>query len=233
MIAVIADIHGNYPALRAVMQAIEAAGVSTVYSLGDVAGYYSSINECVDLLRSKGVTHLYGNHEDYLLTGSRCERLEEANVCIDYQRSVITAENMEWLRCAPRRVDFDAVSMVHGGWHDNLDEYMLDIPNDYFDNIEAKFFFSGHTHRQKKVELKCGYYYNPGSVGQPRDGDPRSAFALFDGSKVFLERVAYDIDETAAAMAECGFGNQYFDNLYSGSRIGTPKGRGFDKDGER
>ncbi|MFW9882206.1 MAG: metallophosphoesterase family protein, partial [Candidatus Thorarchaeota archaeon] len=72
MIAIIADIHGNYPALKAVIEDIEKYNIDTIYSLGDVAGYYCMINECINLLRVKNVINIFGNHDLYIVNNKDC-----------------------------------------------------------------------------------------------------------------------------------------------------------------
>lgn len=221
MIAIISDIHGNYPALKAVLDEIEKIDCESVISLGDVAGYYCQINECIDLLRQKNIPNIMGNHDYYMVHEQPCPRSKSANDLLNYQRTQITLDNLNWLANSVRKIEFNKASFVHGGWRDPLDEYLLTISEDYFKNENAAFFFSGHTHLQtlKLFDKIC--YCNPGSVGQPRDKDPRAAFALFDGEKVHLKRVDYDIDQIALAMRNCGFDHYYYEGLYSGLRIGA------------
>lgn len=220
MIAIISDIHGNYPALQAVLADIDGRGCDQVISLGDVAGYYCLINECIETLRNRGITNLLGNHDNYLTTGESCPRSHSANRCLEYQRKVISQENLAFLRQSPTDLKLGDIRLVHGGWRDPLDEYLLRIERSYFEGLSGRFFFSGHTHVQALVSLGEKTYCNPGSVGQPRDGNPRAAYALFDGEDVTLVRVAYDVDAIAMAMRNAGFSERLYDNLYSGTRIG-------------
>lgn len=220
MIAVISDVHGNYPALQAVIAEIEKVGCDKIISLGDVAGYYCQINECIELLRKKNIQNIMGNHDYYMVYNQQCPRSNSANKLLDYQRGLITPENLLWLGGSVSRLDFGATSYVHGGWRDPLDEYLLNLTEEYFKEETASYFFSGHTHIQASVQFTKTCYCNPGSVGQPRDGDPRSAFALFDGENIYLKRVEYDIDRIARAMEENGFGKYYYEGLYSGIKIG-------------
>ena len=111
--------------------------------------------------------------------------------------------------------------MVHGGWDNPVDEYIREVSDNYFARFSQKFFFSGHTHVQCLVRFKNGQIYcNPGSVGQPRDGNPMAAFALFDGKNIELCRVNYDIDRVVDSLKQHDFPSYYYDNLYHGSRIG-------------
>lgn len=220
MIALIADIHGNFPALRAVLDEIKRAGASFIFSLGDVAGYYSMINECIELLIANQVTNVMGNHDYYLLAGMKCARSSIVNECIEYQRSVINPKYLSWLEYSPSLLKLDEMQLVHGGWRDSLEEYIYTVNDRYFEGIEGRYFFSGHTHIQCVHNFGEKGYCNPGSVGQPRDGDPRAAFALFDDGRIDPVRVGYDVDEVATHMKNSGFDKYYCSNLYSGEKIG-------------
>lgn len=223
MIAIISDIHGNLPALEKALYEIDRQGVNKIISLGDVSGYYPFINEVIELLKDRDVINLIGNHDRYIIDNTECPRSRAANACLNYQKSVIKQSNIDWLRQSLPRHDFDNITMVHGGWNDYEDEYLMKIKDTYFENLKYKFFFCGHTHVQAKIILKSGQVFvNPGSVGQPRDGNNQAAYCLFDqkSEKVILKRVEYNIDFVAEKMHEIGFDNYYYTNLYDGTRIG-------------
>jgi predicted phosphodiesterase len=220
MIAIISDVHGNFPALEAVLADIDASGSPQIVCLGDIAGYYCMVNECIAALRARSVQSLLGNHDYYLVSGTVPPRSQAAARCIAYQRGIVTAENLAWLAELPRTFRIGDVAMVHGGWTDPIDEYITDIREDYFANREGTFFFSGHTHVQVVARFPTKTYCNPGSVGQPRDGDARAAYALFDDGAITLRRVSYDIDRIAAEMQRAGFDSYFYENLYAGRRIG-------------
>ncbi len=223
MIGIFSDVHGNYYALERVIDELKRRNCRRLYCLGDVGGYYSMINECIELLRRENVICLKGNHDSYLLGESVCPRSRSANDCIAYQRRVITRENLKWLECLSPSVSTDSFQAVHGGWNDPLDEYIENF------NFEAaalrgegcKLYFSGHTHVQKLESHSGIVYCNPGSVGQPRDYDWRAAYALLDEEgQVTLHRVEYAVDQTARAMDKAGFDSYYYRNLYRGCKIG-------------
>lgn len=218
---IISDVHGNLPALEAVLEAGTKLGCHRIVSLGDVAGYYCMLNECIDILRKSDTIHILGNHDKYLLQGTGCPRSRSANVCLSSQRMSITPENMAWLRSSSLFYKQDHLSMVHGGWHiDPLDEYINIISDNYFNSLSGSIFFSGHTHVQYLYVGRTYTYCNPGSVGQPRDGDSRAAFAIVRNKEVKLYRVKYDIDRIANEMKLNGFPSSFYMNLYTGSRIG-------------
>ena len=116
-------------------------------------------------------------------------------------------------------MNLDRLSLVHAGWNDPLDEYMIPT-EEYFFEIEGHAFASGHSHVQYKWQGSRAIYCNPGSVGQPRDGDPRAAFATWDGMRFDLHRVSYDIGQTEKSMQAAGFSEYFYANLRIGSRIG-------------
>jgi predicted phosphodiesterase len=221
MLAILADIHGNFPALEAVLDRIDYLGCDRIVSLGDVAGYYAQPNECIQALRAREIPNLMGNHDHYLVTGAQCPRSRSANDCLDYQRSVVSRSNIEWLASSPLFRSFGEINMVHGGWQDPLDEYILAPEESYFEDRPGRIFLSGHTHIPAVCPFRDRTYANPGSVGQPRDGDPRAAFAILVDGQLRIERVAYDVEATGRAMQKAGFDSYYYRNLAAGTRIGA------------
>ncbi|SFL45299.1 metallophosphoesterase family protein [Pelosinus propionicus] len=217
MIGIISDIHGNYTALLEVLNSLDAMGIKDIYCLGDVVGYYSQINECCVELRKRDIKCIMGNHDWYMVAKSFCPRSNSVNDCMKYQRTVIAKENFDWLSSLPIFRNIQGISMVHGGWCDPIDEY-LDPQEEYFARITGKYFMSGHTHIQAIRKFGDKIYCNPGSVGQPRDNNPESAFATFDGENFFLHRVKYDVDQVGKLMDKAGFSGYYYGCLKTGSR---------------
>lgn len=216
-IAFISDIHGNYEALKAVFSEIDRLGISDVYCAGDIVGYYSQINECCNELRQRGIPSVMGNHDWYMAGGGFCPRSKSVNDCLVYLRSVIDIENLNWLKSLPVQMQIGQIKMVHGGWADPLDEY-LKPTQEYFEQVEGELFVSGHTHVQMLKNFGSKIYCNPGSVGQPRDGDPRAAFAVFDGLNFELHRVEYDMQKVFDLMEAAGFNDYYYGGLKTGSK---------------
>jgi putative phosphoesterase len=222
MIGIISDVHGNYPALSAVLNELDNKNCEQIYCLGDICGYYCMINECIDLLRCKNVICLKGNHDSYLLEEQECPRSNAANYCIKYQQRVITKENYNWISGMNEMIITDVFCAVHGGWHNYLDEYIDEF---YFnDELLKKYnshiYISGHTHKQS-IQINGNLIYcNPGSVGQPRDYQSTAAFMTIDDNKPQLHRVKYNIDCIAGIMKKSGFEEKYYANLYYGCKIG-------------
>lgn len=214
---IISDIHGNYEALKSVLKELDKMKVSEIYCLGDVVGYYSQVNECCDELKSRNIPCLLGNHDWYMAGGGFCPRSKSVNDCLEYQRRVITDENINWLRTFGVQNRVDNIRMVHGGWADPVDEY-LQPSEEYFSRVEGNIFFSGHTHFQSLQQYHNNKMHcNPGSVGQPRDNDPRAAFAIFDGS-ITLHRVEYDMQTVFDLMQQAGFSDYYYGCLKTGAK---------------
>lgn len=221
MIAFISDVHGNLPALRAVLDRLDEIGVDELVCLGDTAGYYCFVDECVDVLRERAVLTLRGNHDDYLVTGRLSGRSQTADACIAYQRSRVSRPSIEWLASHQPSGQYAGWRLAHGGWIDPLDEYVRDPTLDYFWGFDGDRFASGHTHLPLVLRDGALVYVNPGSVGQPRDGDPRASFAVVDGDRVELHRVEYDVGETQRAMAATGLPAYVAESLSYGLPIGS------------
>lgn len=224
MIGFISDVHGNYPALCAVLKEFDRMGCRQIISLGDVCGYYSQVNECIGALRDRNAVCLLGNHDYYLISGTCCSS-KTVQMCIEFQRGIITPDNVTWLRTLTPSLDEGVFSLRHGGWDDPMEERL-----ERFDFAAAALlpqtkFLSGHTHMQRIERTPMGddrWYCNPGSVGQPRDGDPRAAFAVVDDlGEIHIHRIEYNIDMVALEMQKNGLGDWIWKNLYCGKQIGA------------
>lgn len=218
MIAILSDIHGNYVALEEVLKEIDKMGIKDIYCLGDIVGYYPQVNEVCDELRKRDVKSLMGNHDWYMAADSFCPRSQSVNDTIAYQRKIISVENKEWLQSLPVYRKVDGLFMVHGGWGDPIDEYLVEPSAEYFNKIDGKYFTSGHTHVQRLDDYGDKVYCNPGSIGQPRDNDNRAAFATWDGKKFELHRVSYDFNKVGELMEKAGFDGYYYQRLAIGAK---------------
>lgn len=217
-IAIISDIHGNYEALKTVLQEIDKMGITEVFCLGDVVGYHTQVNECCEELIRRNIPNLMGNHDWYMAGGGFCPRSKSVNDCLVYQRKVITKENIEWLQQSAVQRFVGPIHMVHGGWADPIDEYLWEPESEYFNRLNGSVFFSGHTHIQSLHQFGEKTYCNPGSVGQPRDGDPRAAFAVYEDGAIHLHRIEYDVEIVFDLMDAAGFNDYYYGGLLTGAR---------------
>lgn len=219
MLAILSDIHANLPALETVVADAKSLGCKRFISLGDVVGYGAQPGECIDLLQSLGAMNILGNHDSYITRDEDCPRSRVVSQIISYQRSVLSAAQVAWLmRSVDSLRDGDAL-FVHGGPDDPKDQYLYTVSRDtVLDGI--RWLFSGHTHVQVIADFGDRGYCNPGSVGQPRDGDSRAAYAVMSGCDVTLRRIVYDIDRTVSSMKAAGFEPFCYENLYKGAQIG-------------
>ncbi len=214
--AIISDVHSNLPALEAVLETIKKLKCQKIISLGDVVGYHCFHNECIQIFRRENIINLMGNHDMYLSQGTRCARSNSVNKILDFQSKTISSDNLNWLRSSPKVLYTSTASFLHGGRHDLVDEYISEPTEDYFAGITTQFFFSGHTHVQTLRQFTSLTYCNPGSVGQPRDGDSRASFAVFDGKNIELHKTYYDIDLVAQKMKDLNFTSYFYQGLYQG-----------------
>lgn len=221
MLALLSDIHANLPALDAVLAHARMLGCTRYLSLGDVVGYGAQPRECIERLRALGARNIMGNHDHYLVSDENCTRSKVVAATIERQKTMVGAEQLDWLRASLPLLREGRMLFVHGGPEDPRDQYLYALRANSIP-ADVELLFSGHTHVQALIELETGQRYcNPGSVGQPRDGDPRAAFAtLATDDRIVLHRVPYDIDGAARAMAEAGFEPFQYQNLYVGAQIG-------------
>lgn len=219
MLAILSDIHGNLPALEAVIADAKAIGCSRFISLGDVVGYHAQPVECIDFLKELGAKNILGNHDSYITLDANCPRSRVVSDIIEFQKGLLTAEHIFWLRQSMDSYIEDGCLYVHGGPEDHRDQYLYSISEDTIPE-GIRWLFSGHTHVQVLADFGRQGYCNPGSVGQPRDGDPRAAYAVMSAGIISLRRVPYDIERTVSAMKAAGFESFCYENLYKGAQIG-------------
>ncbi len=221
-IAVISDIHGNLHALEAVLQAVDAAAPDEVWCLGDLVGYGPRPNECCAAVSARADLCLVGNH-DLVVIGRGEVGIEEFNhdaaAAARWTRSVLADEAREYLSgLEPSAKRLDA-ELFHASPRDPVWDYVLSVEGG-FDALaltEAPLVLVGHSHialaiseqgggiarHGASVDLAAGrWLLNPGSVGQPRDGDPRAAWLELDldAGDARFHRVEYAIGETQAQM---------------------------------
>ena len=211
-VGLVSDVHGNLPALETVLG--EMPPVDRLLCAGDVVGYNPWPGECVDRLRERSVPTVAGNHDRAVFT-DRLRMNHMANAGVEYTRENLSDEQRAWLRGLPveRTVLDGRVKVVHGH-PDDPDRYTY--PEEFSGAMlgEADVLVLGHTHVQAHRTFDAGVVVNPGSVGQPRDGDPRAAYAVVDldgEPTVEAHRVAYDIDRVVERVEAVGLP----------SRIGT------------
>ncbi|WP_224448270.1 metallophosphoesterase family protein [Haloprofundus salilacus] len=204
-LGVLSDIHGNLVALDAVLA--DMPPVDEIVCAGDVVGYNPWPVDCVERLRKRAVPTVQGNHDRAVAEGTAFRFNEMARAGVEYARDRLDAEDLDWLASLPQqRLAADRrVRLVHGH-PDNPDHYTY--PDEFMPELldEEDVLVMGHTHVQAHKVYDEGIVMNPGSVGQPRDGDSRAAYAIVDLDAMEVEerRVTYDIDEVVRAIeTEC------------------------------
>jgi diadenosine tetraphosphatase ApaH/serine/threonine PP2A family protein phosphatase len=225
-VLILSDIHANLAALDAVLAAAgTGAGFDEVWSLGDAVGYGPQPDESVAKLRELGAAAVQGNHELAALGEISVEDFNPyAAAAAEWTMRRISSETRDYLRSLPRRAMAHGFTLVHGSPRDPVWEYIdratvavASVP--YMDTARCAF---GHTHvpaiYRIDADAKAESAYpgdgdllrfdgerwliNPGSAGQPRDGDPRAAYAVMDtrSDTVHFHRISYDITATQRLM---------------------------------
>jgi predicted phosphodiesterase len=225
-ILVVSDVHANLRALDAVLEA--AGPVDATWQLGDVVGYGPDPDAVVARLREIGALGVRGNHDSAALGGPEIELFNvDARRAVEWTRDVIAPDTRAWLSALPLRWQSGQHAMVHGSFRDPTWEYITTtaVARANLARLDAPYGLFGHTHlpalhREEDGTIESATprdrqtialddrptLLNPGSVGQPRDGDPRAAFLTLDTDRAEARwhRVSYDIAGTQAAMRRAG-----------------------------
>ena len=227
----LADVHANLQALEAVVRHLDAEGVEEIWCLGDVVGYGGDPEACVAIVRERCAGIVRGNHDAAVADAAFREDFNpHARAAIERQAEILAAETIAWLGSLPPILDLGDVALLHGSAVDpDGFPYVLG-PRDAareLGALHARWSFFGHTHlpaawRRRAdgavealafpeegslaLDRAGSYLVNPGSVGQPRDGNPRAACAVFDRESAVLEirRLTYDVAAAQAAIRRAG-----------------------------
>jgi diadenosine tetraphosphatase ApaH/serine/threonine PP2A family protein phosphatase len=240
---ILSDIHANLEALQAVLE--DARGrYESILCLGDLVGYGADPNAVVEWTRENVAVVIRGNHDRASAAEdpSGFDTIETFNPAAQtsthWTRRELLAEHRTYLEALPRGpLPYHGVDLVHGSPADE-DEYLISVSDaaPLLAALGAPLTFFGHTHKQggfrlarrmtgplypdRTLELEPDYSYlvNPGSVGQPRDGDPRAAYAVYSPEERTVEfrRVAYDVDRAAAKIQAAGLPDFLAARLHEG-----------------
>ncbi|MGH2924096.1 MAG: metallophosphoesterase family protein [Solirubrobacterales bacterium] len=239
-VAILTDIHANLPALEATLEAIDAAGVEERWCLGDVVGYGAQPDECARLVRERCDLCLVGNH-DLAVAGEIDTEVFSASAAaaVEWTRENADAETLGFLRGLRPEDQSRAVGLYHASPRDPVWEYVLSLDQalECMREQEHDVSLIGHSHvalyfgegdggpvggqapADHRLELSKGrWLVNPGSVGQPRDGDPRAAWLELDleSKEAVYRRADYEIDRAAEAIRAAGLPAMLADRLYIG-----------------
>ena len=206
-ILVISDLHANWPALEAVLG---AQAFDRVIVVGDLVSYGPHPREVVEWVRSHATVAVRGNHDDALACGSDCRSAPTSKPLAIATRAVhrdlLSLEDIQFLGSLPRTASLQSSGQtlfaVHASPRDHLYRYTLtpqasdEHVRSQVGRVRADYVLLGHTHLPMARSIGRRSVVNPGSVGQPRDGDPRASFAVIEDGDVALKRVAYDVERT-------------------------------------
>ena len=209
-VLVLADIHSNWPALAAIPEPFDVC-----LFVGDLVDYGTDPIRCIDWVRRHATVSVRGNHDHAVAQhipvkkDKGLHRLAAATRPLHWK--LLTPLHMKYLTRLPvtRRITVDGKRfyLVHATPRDPFDEYLRDDREAWearLQGVDADFVLVGHSHMPFCLELDRLTVINPGSVGQPRDGDPRCAYALIENGRIELRRVQYDIDATLKHMRDSG-----------------------------
>ena len=245
-VLLLSDVHSNYEALTAVVQDTRERGpVDAIWDLGDTVGYGPDPGQCVRFLRDEGAVSVAGNHDLGAIGRISLSYFNPyAAAACRWNGSQLTQEEAAFLGGLPLRVEEGPFTLAHGSPRDPVWEYLFSekAAEQNFPLFSTPFCLVGHTHiplaftleardgRQQcrgvllapdvslKLEEGSRLIYNPGGVGQPRDGDPRAAYALYDSEAQTIThyRVPYDIAATQQRMTAAGLPQYLIERLAFG-----------------
>jgi putative phosphoesterase len=209
-ILVLADIHANWPALQAVQEPYDAC-----FFIGDLVDYGLEPSPCIAWVREHATHSVRGNHDhgaaQLVQVNGRNGFKYLTSVTRPITQERLTADDRRYLSALPvsRTVTVadSRFLLVHATPRDPLDEYAVadkDFWSRRLQNVDANVICVGHTHHPYVLEVGDKLVINPGSIGQPRDGDPRASYAVIEDNRVELKRVEYDVEATVRTIQESG-----------------------------
>ncbi len=211
-IAIISDIHSNLEALHTALKIIDKKNVDELVCLGDIVGYGANPNECAEIVRKRTPHVLLGNHDAAALDLSLTESFNRyARVAAEWTHETLTAENVNYLNNLPMTFVLDDLLFVHSSPYEPEEWHYILSPYDAKQNFltfKQKICFVGHSHvpgvfcedmKTQKIKKNLRYIINVGSVGQPRDGDWRLSFGIFDTKIWSYEHIRAEYEVKTAA----------------------------------
>jgi len=236
MIAIFGDIHGNIEALKAAYEAAQAAGAEKVYHLGDLGGYFPFVNEVVDFLAEHDIAGVQGNYDETVANdrehcGCKAEdpvQEEMANRSFIWTKEHASQKTKEYLGKLPGEITFPVqgrkVALFHATPRKNNIYWYEDRPEKFFQEMAAKVdadvLIYGHTHKPYRRDVGGKIFINAGSIGKPKDGNPRACLTLVEITPVLVNveflRIPYDVEKAAAAIVASGLPQYFADRLKEG-----------------
>ena len=216
--AIISDLHANLPALTAVLN--DMSPVDAIFCCGDVVGYYPDANEVCEEIRRLGIETIRGNHDAYVTGHLAADPVRSSVYRVEWTKETLTTENYRWLDSLGTEKKFDLdgwqLTLRHANFEDEEEYLYPDSPAlGEFDLSDDEIVCFGHTHHPMLVSAGKGKIVNPGSVGQPRDWNPDSSYAIIDSAdrSVEFRRAAYDVRGVQARLRKMGWDQMAIDIL--------------------
>ena len=240
-ILIISDVHANLTALDAVLE--DAGDFECVWCLGDLVGYGPDPNECIERIRAFPNVHcMKGNHDAAILGEIDIQAFNyEARASLAWLESELSESNKRWLADLEERLIFDEVTLVHGSPRNPVWEYILDLgaARENMHKFDTHICLVGHTHlpglyqmldedpgstrsyllsEGEPFTINAKSILNPGSVGQPRDNDPRSAYLIYDDEANLwtFHRIPYDVKQVQKRILAAGLPKRHAFRLEEG-----------------
>ena len=245
-LAIISDIHSNIDAFEAVLAHIDEKGADMIINLGDIVGYGPAPVECMDLIHKREIQSVLGNHDEYvtLIMDPRVEKLrEDIRTVVEWTQSQLSMEDLKWLSKLPMRMDAEYFEILHASYAPVRWSYCLD-ENTFAINFkfqEPMLAFCGHSHsplialdngeeskplvdyirgESHKIKLPEDrkIMVNVGSVGQPRDRDPRACVVFYEleQRELWLDRVPYDLEKAKERFVKAELPERFGERILLG-----------------
>lgn len=220
-IAITSDIHANLPALE---RFLEKAKFDFWVDLGDSIGYYPFPSEVLEILREECGKKILGDHEDCCLREDYSMLNRYARRALMKTRTMLNEQDLEYLRDLKKKINFEKKGrrflMVHGSPRNPLWDYVFPDQKrkikGFLREREEDFLLIGHTHVPYVITEENTTLVNPGSLGQPRDGNQSPSYCILEGTSIEIKRFSYNIDKTTRKTREEGFPEFLAERLYLG-----------------
>lgn len=245
-LAIISDIHSNIDAFQSVLKHIDEVGADMIINLGDIVGYGPCPNECMSLIHEREIQSVLGNHDEYvtLIMDPRVEKLrDEIRKVVEWTQCQLSMDDLKWLSKLPMRMDAEYFEILHASYSPVRWAYCLDETT-FATNFQfqtANLAFCGHSHspliaidspeggtpivdyirgESHKIKLPEDrkIMVNVGSVGQPRDRDPRSCVVFYELEKreLWLDRVPYDLEKAKQRFIDANLPERFGERIMQG-----------------
>ena len=236
-VAVFGDIHGNIMALKAAYEATILLKPDRIYHLGDLGGYAPYVNEVIDFLIKQSIEGVQGNYDEAVANdlehcGCRAEdplQEEMAHRSFEWTKSHVSPESKTYMKNLPAEIKFTVedkkIWLFHATPKKNNLYWFEDRPEKFFhemaDKGDADIMIYGHIHKPYRKDVNGKVFINAGSVGKPKDGDPRACVTIVDitrsAIKAEFTRIVYDVEKVAEAISSWGLPEYFAEKLRRGA----------------